>query len=381
MLEFVVQQAFPFSQLQDICCFKPEPTYVNDYGLFDEVVMWYGVNDQLAIYGLTYNFLPSWWRQNYGLTFGERIVFDPDYRLKSYRFMERTVHERFPVLHIGSPNPPTRGILPDFGNTITAAAAGCEVIYPIDNYPWNHHLPAERIHSLHVPVDISQTFPYSEIKSQVEYLRSKLGLDFPVAFNSRGVLNDAMLIGGVDFFTQLAEKDPHAVKLVEYSYGMLHSVIQYNYHRWQYKERTFLTNCAVMMVSPTMYQHQFLTYDQAVERLLAGYGTSFGLHHCGGFERYAPMYRQLNRLDWIEIGWGSDLRLALELFPEATVQLILSAVFVANARRGEVRTKIMEILDSSRSGWHRLCLSMPDVEYGTPDENLEEIYWCCKEAQ
>ncbi len=86
--------------------------------------MWYGVNDQLAIYGLTYNFLPSWWRQNYGLTFGERIVFDPDYRLKSYRFMERTVHERFPVLHIGSPNPPTRGILPDFGNTITAAAAG-----------------------------------------------------------------------------------------------------------------------------------------------------------------------------------------------------------------------------------------------------------------
>jgi hypothetical protein len=41
----------------------------------------------------------------------------------------------------------------------------------------------------------------------------------------------------------------------------------------------------------------------------------------------------------------------------------------------------MEILDSSRSGWHRLCLSMPDVEYGTPDENLEEIYWCCKEAQ
>ncbi len=343
--------------------------------------MWYGVNTPLAIQGLTYNFLPSWWRQNYGLEFGERIVFDPEYRLDAYRFMERTVHQRFPALHIGSPDPPLRGILPDFGNTITAAAAGCEVVFPVDNYPWNRHLPIDRILQLQVPLDLSQVYPYREIKAQAEYLRTRLNLDFPAAFNSRGVLNDTTLIGGTDLFAQLIEPGPLAQKLIAFSYGMLRSVIDYNYQQWQFTGRTFLSNCAVMMISPAMYRRQFLAFDQEIERLINGYGASFGVHHCGSFEKYAQIYRQLSRLDWIEIGWGSDLPLALQLFPEASIQYILSAVFVANASRQEVHARIMEILESARGNWQRVCLSMPDVEFGTPDENLEEIFWCCKEAR
>ncbi len=343
--------------------------------------MWYQVDDRLAIQALTYNFLPSWWHQNYGLAFGERMVFDPDYRLEAHRFMARTVHARFPRLHIGSPDPPLRGVLPDFGNAITAAAAGCEVIYPLDNYPWNHHLPPDRIPGLKAPVDISQAFPYCEIKSQVETLRGKLGENFPAAFNSRGVLNDALLIGGADFFVWLAEGDPLAHTLVDYSQAMLRSTIDYNYQRWRYPELTFLANCTVMMVSPTMYQDRFLRYDQEAERRLAGYGIPFGVHHCGSFERYAHAYRQIPHLAWIEIGWGSDPSVALNLFPEATVQSILSAVFLANASLSQVRSRIMEILDGVRGDWYRFRLTMPDVEYGTPDENLEEIYWACKEIR
>jgi hypothetical protein len=343
--------------------------------------MWYQVDDTLAIQALTYNFLPSWWLSQYGLVFGERMVFDPHYRLDTHRFMARTVHGRFPHLHIGSPDPPLRGVMPDFGNAITAAAAGCEVVYPMDNYPWSHHLPAGRIPALKVPEDIGQAYPYCEIKAQVEMMRGKLGLDFPAALNTRGVLNDALLIGGDGFFAWLMDENILAGHLAAYSYAMMCATIDYNYRQWQFPDMTIIPNCTVMMISPGMYQSRFLHFDQEVERRLAGYGAWLGIHHCGSFERYARAYRLIPRLAWIEIGWGSDPRAALDLFPEATVQYILSAVFVAGSTRSQVRSRVEELLDTVRGDWHRFRISMPDVEAGTPDENLEEIYWACKEMK
>jgi hypothetical protein len=56
-------------------------------------------------------------------------------------------------------------------------------------------------------------------------------------------------------------------------------------------------------------------------------------------------------------------------------------VFIVNATRGEVRSKIEQILELARGDWHRFRLVMPDVEYGTPDDNLEEVYWACKEKK
>ena len=67
--------------------------------------MWYPVKGELRLDGLCFNFLPSWWHRGYGVAFGERWVFDPDYRTDGLAFMERTVHERFPGLGIGSAEP------------------------------------------------------------------------------------------------------------------------------------------------------------------------------------------------------------------------------------------------------------------------------------
>ena len=169
--------------------------------------MWYSVKDTLAIDGLFFNFLPSWWRAVY--------------RTELHRYMERKVFERFPGLHIGSENPQPQVILPDFGNAITAAAAGCEVVYPEDNYPWNKHLPWEAIMTLRLPDDLASLFPYSEIEAQVRLLNRKLGKDVQPVWNSRGVLNDAVLIGGPDFMTEFGARSPQASYLEQYSFGML----------------------------------------------------------------------------------------------------------------------------------------------------------------
>ena len=343
--------------------------------------MWYSVNDTLAINLLTYNFLPSWWRGNYGLTFGKKIVFDPDYRVELHRFMTRTVNERFPGLHIGSKDAPAQVVLPDFGNAITAAAAGCEVMYSEDNYPWNQHLPMEKVSSLRVPSDLRNVFPYSEISQQVAYLNRKLGTDSPVTWNSRGVLNDAALIGGPAFLEEFGADTPNARHLLAYSNGMLTTVIRANHDLFHYQDMVMLTNCTIMMVSPSTYEKRLRHYDLAVEQLVTSQDQRLGIHHCGSFEKYAHIYQKIPDLLWLEIGWGSDFRLALDLFPQTFVQYILSAVFVSTATRMEVRQKITEILEIARGAWHRFRMTMPDVDAGTPDENLYEIYDVCKKAR
>ena len=340
--------------------------------------MWYSVLDKLAIDGLSYNFLPSWWHKNYGLTFGRRFVFDPDYRVELHRFMARTVYERFPSLHIGLKDPEPQVILPDFGNAITAAAAGCEVAYPEDNYPWNQHIPMEKARELTVPPDLMTVFPYSEIASQVAYLNRKLGRDTPVYWNQRGVLNDAALIGGPAFMEEFGAHTDDAEKLIAYSNGMLTAVTRADGELFHLKDDVMLANCTVMMVSPHTYETRLVQYDEAMYRLVTGQGRKLALHHCGSFERYATIYRRIPALVWVEIGWGSDIRLTLDLFPEAIVSSILSAVFVSTATRQEVHDKILSILETARGDWHRFRLTMPDIEAGTPDENLIEIHEVCK---
>jgi hypothetical protein len=343
--------------------------------------MWYLVQDRLVIDGLWFNFMPSWWRRNYGLTFGERFVFDPDYRVEIYRLMARALHDRFPDLHIGCPDPQPQVILPDFANVITPALAGCEVIYPEDNYPWNRHLAPDAIERLRPPADIAAAFPYSEIARQVAYLNGKLGQDVKPSWKNRGVLNDAELIGGPDFFADFAEDAPRSRILIDYCRAVLNALIIRNGRCASPSEMAILTNCMVMMISPASYRDKLLGYDLAAQELAYETGQQFGIHHCGSFERYAAGYRAIPRIDWIEIGWGSDIRTALALFPEATIQYILSAVVVASASRGKVREMLSAILEGTRGQWHRFRLSMADVEYGTPDENLLEIYACCKEMR
>ena len=53
--------------------------------------MWFSapINDKLPIKSAWFNFMPSWWYRNYGIEYGERMIFDPDYRVETHRTMRR----------------------------------------------------------------------------------------------------------------------------------------------------------------------------------------------------------------------------------------------------------------------------------------------------
>jgi hypothetical protein len=313
------------------------------------------------------------------LTFSEKFWFNPDYRFELYRFMERTINERFPGLHIGPPDPMPQVIAPDFANATTPAAAGCEIVYPEDNYAWNKHLSDEKIDQLKLPVALDDVFLYREITSQVKYLNHKLGKDTAPWWNVRGILNDTILIGGSDFFVELTSHSKKAGILVNFSRGILNSVIRQNHCVFGHKNMIMLANCAGMMVSPTMYINDFLKHDSQVYQLATRFDPPFGIHQCcSNFEKYGSGYRKIPKIDWLEISWESSIRKTLNLFPEAIVQYILSAAFFQTASHTEIKEKIVQILEAACGNWHRFRISMPDVEYGTPDENLYEILDVCE---
>jgi hypothetical protein len=94
------------------------------------------------------------------------------------------------------------------------------------------------------------------------------------------------------------------------------------------------------MISPALDGSSLLTYEQALAAALAPYG----IHHCGNnLQRFAPLYAEVP-LEFVDVGWGSDVAqcsralpdafLNLRLKPAALVSSVLSAVLQSEGRFG-----------------------------------------------
>ena len=213
--------------------------------------MWFSeaIGIEIPLASASVNFMPSWWYGHYGIEYGERMVFDPDYRLEAYLEMRRIMHRRFGALGMGSPDPQPVVIAPDWQNAQGPAAAGALIQYPVDNYPVSHYPSPGQLAALRVPGDVSQAWPFCESIRQVRYLADKLGLPARPLLVARGVLNEAVLIKGESVLGDLYADPPAARRLMDYAQGIIHAILRYN-HRVDPRSGHMLFNCAEIMVSP-----------------------------------------------------------------------------------------------------------------------------------
>jgi hypothetical protein len=337
--------------------------------------MWFraDINDAIAIKSAGFNFMPSWWHRHFGFEYGERIVFDPDYRVALHQDMRRAMAERFGAASLGETDPRPVVVAPDWENAVIGALCGCEVEYPRDNYPLMRHLPEERIGSLSVPADLWSVFPYNEIARQVRALNARLSADVVPQLPARGVLNEAVLLRGDAILTDMFLEPERAGRVLGFSVSLFEAQVRANVAAGC--GSVMLFNCTVPMVGPGTYAERLLGYDAGIAALCRSLGAGFSLHHCGTLDPYTTAYRSLSpRFDWIEIGHTSALRPALDAFPEAEVSLIVSTHLMRNGTAAEVGATIDRILDESRGSWHRLSLNVADIDCGTPDENIFAVY-------
>lgn len=341
---------------------------------------WYTIKDKLPIKSLSIGFMPAWWTKNYKMSFGKKFFFDPDYRVETTRYMSRIANQHFPDLNIGSKNPQPEVVFPALVNATGVAAAGGEVFFFEDRDPWDKHLSGEAIEKLKLPENIEEVFPYNEVISQTKYLNNKLNKDVRPFLWKNGILNDAIHLKGDQVLLMLATKDDVAKKLLDYSYEMFIKVMDYNYKMNSFPEFSMIANCSVIMVGPKRYEESLFSYDRNIIQRFYDRNQKFMLHHCGKFDNFIASYRTIPHIDMLQIGFESNVKSALEAFPEAQLEYLFNPYLLRNGSRSEVKEKTKEILEGARGNWSRFSIAVADIDFGFPDENILEIYECCKKV-
>ena len=351
-----------------------KPVYFNADNCFT-------LREPLGIKALTFTWMPSWWRDQYGVVMNESYAMDAEYRMDAAAAMERFVAARFPMMRIGNPQAEADPVPPNWINATTVAAAGGRVFYSDDNYPATRPLSLADIDKLELPANIEAVFPYRETILQTACMNEARGTRLKPHLFKNGVANDLVQLCGEEIMVEMMDGTDRFRKLLAYSMGMWAKTMEYNFTKGSMPPMFMLLNCAAQLFGPKCYEEFLFERDMEIIRMFYDHRQRFMLHHCGHFDSFIPVYRRIPHVDMIQIGFTSDPRKALEAFPEADVEYIFSPYEAMRLARKDLRKRVRELLSGVRGETHRFSMVVADLETGAPDENIVEIYNCCKNIQ
>ncbi len=296
-------------------------------------------------------FYPDWWYKHYGIAFDRKYYFDPETRVEARMEMDRKLYERFGEVGLGNPHPDPKPLI-TFGMVMLPAVFGCEIVYEKESLPWAIplNLSEEAIKKLEVP-DLLHSHPMTEMLKQIQTLKNKYG-KVTGDINTTGVQNLALKIRGEQLYFDYFENPKlchHLLKICTAAIIQLFRII--------YKitgtgavdvtpmcdPRLFvLPNCTVEQISLQTYEEFILPYDNQV----AGACHPLGIHHCGSVDQALPGYAKVKHLEFLEIGFGSDVKKTRQVLgPGVAVNARISPVMMKNGRPEEVAAEVRRLID------------------------------------
>ena len=331
-------------------------------------------------------FHPHWWHKNYGLTFREDFFFDAETRVESERIMRRALYERFGDLGLGEPDPPRRPVIGPVhlaAGCVASALLGCEIRYFDGASPQvvPGYLTDEQVMDLEVP-DILNTSPVRELVSMMDKLESEYGyLEGDV--NWGGVQNVALDLRGQQLFVDYYVNPTLAAHLLDVATETEMQMALYIGSRTGTTSITtnrivasvdpcinLHSDCSVTMISNETYEKHLLRYDQ----YLAENMQPYGIHHCGdNMEHVREGFAKVEKAEFFDVGWGSDVALCRQALPDAFFSLRLSPVRVKDFTVEEVRQDVEGLLRQV-GPLEKAAVCCVNMDYGTPDENIREIF-------
>jgi hypothetical protein len=290
-------------------------------------------------------FSEAWFHSNYGLTFGEKYCSDPLFRTEQDREARRLLYDRFGQAGIGEKDPQPRPHLEVCGHRFLPGLFGCEIIFQDDQAPSCHHLPVEsaaKIAAIPGP-DLTMNRWAREFRRQGEILRSRYG-SVDAAINFGGPLNGAVTILGNEGLAYLSESPQVMTEFLTKVADVCveaHDKLTVAFDPQAASGRTlFIGNCPVMMISPATYGEVVLPADMYYRQRI----KHFGLHHCGVMDRYLEAYQKLKPVDFVEVGWGSDVAAVHQAFPESKLDLMINIYDLQNMPRPAVRELMVKMV-------------------------------------
>ena len=336
--------------------------------------MWWSTESKLKTkIPATFNFLPSWWFREYGIAFGERMFADPEYRAWASREMNRLAFDRFGDIGLGESDPELIYINGHLSNATMPAAFGCRVLFSDDKYPANLPLERQQLEDIKIPADITCVYPFSEIIRQAKQVSIKADVELKASWPTMGIQNIALQIAGSEFLADYYADPAFATKLLKSSEELMLMSMSFFCSDGLKPEFFCNQNCSVPLVGPKTYEQFLLPFEMRLYRAASQHHLGYYIHHCGVFDDYADLYRHLENVSLLDVGFKSDLRLVLDTFPEANVVHIFDTYLLRDSTPGDVRDKVGTLLDIAGSDVNRLRLCIADIEHGTNDDNIRSI--------
>lgn len=337
--------------------------------------MWFfeSIKENISIQEIIINFMPSWWYRNYNISYGKKMIFDCDYRIEADQEMRRIFYERFgKLIGAGESDPKPRVVLPDWDNTYFQTMLGFDTIYCEDQYPMAHGcLTDEAAMELRVPENIWDVYPFTELASQIRQMSRRFNIDIPLWMRTRGILNEGIQICGSDFYGELLDEDYD--EKTEHVFNFILGVIEkqlLSNKKYDPNSNHIMMNCTAAIAGARTYEQHVLPYDMKLYDFCHENSIPVGLHHCGKFDDFINVYQGMKDLFFLEIGYSSQIRPVLEKYRFAQVQYIVDTTFMREASVSEVEKFGESVKESVKGHEKRFHLSIPDLEYGTPDENI-----------
>ena len=320
-------------------------------------------------------FYPDWFHKHYGISFGKEYYFDPEVRITTRMEMEKRLHERFGDVGLGNPDPEPKPLI-TFGMVMLPSIFGCEIIYKDEALPWAMplNLSEDEIMKLEVP-DIFNSYPMTEMIKQIEYLKGKYG-KVVGDINTTGVQNLALKIRGDQLYFDFFEKPELCRHLMQICTDCIIQLFKFN-HETTGTGAVDVTpmcdpklyvfpNCTAEQISLETYASQILEYDNQV----ADACHPVGIHHCGSVDEVLEGYAKVHHLEFIEIGFGSDVRRTREVCgPHVTVNARISPVLMKNGIPEEIEAEVRRLIDNGNP-LENFSIDTVGLTYGTPDENV-----------
>jgi hypothetical protein len=343
--------------------------------------MWFSEKFEVKtpLKSVSVNFMPSWWYKNYGIEYGNRMVFDADYRIQTHQLMRRFLSERFKNIGLGDENPSLVFVAPEWQNALTQTLLGAEIVYAKDAYPVAKHLKSEAIDAFTVPHDLCNAYPYNEIIKQTKYLNNKYNFNVNPILPLRGVLNEAVQLGGTDFLADLIEEECDKFNLLDFSYSLICKTIETNLKLLEDTKDylVFIVNCTAQLIGPALYSDKVFKYDCNIKKICDDNKIRFGLHHCGNYDNFLELYNGLGNIDFLEVGSESDLEKVCNCVPNATISYIVDNKAITNLNQNEFKDYLYNKLIGAKGHYHRLIVNVADLDFNVPDENIAAVYEVC----
>jgi len=315
---------------------------------------------------------PSWWYTHVGITFDEDFFYNPVRRVEAERKMAQVLYDRFGEYGLGaghSQDLPIVGAVHNAAGYLLSEMLGCTVDYIQNAAP--QVIPGD-IDPLSIDVDRAfESRAFKRFEKLAEALKTRYGY-LTGDVNWAGILNVALDLRGQvilmdffdrpddvhEFFARIAQTIERFTSGIKSETGT--TSISVNRNVRHLKGPIFLhSECSHTMISEAQYEEFLFSFDVEWGQKY----RPFGIHFCGSDpDRYAGVFARLPHLDFLDVGWGGDVRKLREFLPMTFLNIRLDPVSIVNQSVEEIRSTMRRLVQDSNNPYLTgvCCINMDD---------------------